>query len=110
MSRESDVSVGSMATCPCYPSSHRTLKGEDQALDRPRSDAPLDVRVGDVFEHPALPRLVVQDLLQLVAGQRPADQALAKFDDPILTSLRMSTMSHVSTMPPRAVVEITPRR
>jgi len=51
---------------PVLSSGHRTLKGEDQTLDGPRSDAPLDVRVSDGFELPALPRLVVQDLLQLV--------------------------------------------
>jgi hypothetical protein len=69
-------------------SGHRTLEGDDQTLDGPWPDPPLDVRVSDGLEHPALPRLIIQDLLEPVSGERPTDPLLEKLDDPILHPLQ----------------------
>jgi hypothetical protein len=90
-------------------STDRALEGQDQALDGPRSDPSLDVGVRDGLEPPALPRLVIQDLLELVPGQPSADEALANLQDPILHPLNEFTMSHVSTVDDPAAARILPQ-
>ena len=87
-------------------STDRTLESEDQTLDRSRPDPSLDVGVGDGLETPALPRLVVQNPLELLPGEAPADHALAKLQDSIFDLLGDFTVSHAPTVPVVAAGEI----
>ena len=50
-----------------------------------------------------LPRLIIQDLLQLVRGELAPDQTLAELNDPILKPL------HTATLPRAPSPRVTPR-
>src|SRR5689334_14818812 len=83
-----------------------TLESQDQTFDSPRPDAALDVGVGDGLQQPALPRLVVQGVLQLVAGERPSEELLAQDNYAILHPLDAFTLSHALTVSDVAGPEI----
>src|SRR6476469_5483359 len=60
------------------------LEGDQEAVNATRSDAALDVHGGDRLERPSLRAVLVEDLLELVAGHLPAHEPFAKLDDLVL--------------------------
>ena len=77
------TSPGSRGPAP-PPSAARPLQSEQQALDRTGPYTALDVGGRDRLEGPAVLGVLVENLLQLVAVQRVADQGLAEGDDLVL--------------------------
>jgi hypothetical protein len=54
--------------------------------------------VGDGLQQPALPRLVVQGVLQLVSRERPSEEVLAQDHYSILHPLDAFILSHALTV------------
>ena len=60
------------------------LEGDEHAIDTTRSDTSLHLDSGDRLERPALRAVVVENLLELVAGHLAADESLTKLDHLVL--------------------------
>jgi hypothetical protein len=72
-------------------SADRPFKGDEETFDPARPDAALDFDGGDRFELPALSCMLVEHLLELVAGHLAADHALAELDHRVLVAGRHAT-------------------
>ena len=69
-------------------SADRPFKGDEETFDPARPDAALDFDGGDPLELPALSSMLVQYLLEFVAGHLAADHALAELDHRVLVAVR----------------------
>ena len=69
-------------------SADRPFKGDEETFDPARSDAALDFDGGDRPELPALSSMLVEHLLEPVAGHLAADHALAELDHRVLVAVR----------------------
>jgi hypothetical protein len=72
-------------------SADRPFKGDEETFDPARPDAALDFDGGDRLELPALGSMLVEHLLELVAGHLAADHALAELDHRVLVAVRHPT-------------------
>ena len=61
-----------------------TLERDEQSLDTAGADAALDVGAGDGPQPPALRGVLVEQLLEVLPGDLPADHLLAQLHDPVL--------------------------
>src|SRR3954452_11599156 len=71
-------------------SGDRSFERDENSFDPTRPDPALHVDRRDRLQLPAVPGLVVEGLLQLVAGHLPAEQTLTNLDDLVLVSHRAS--------------------
>ena len=72
-------------------SADRLFKGDEETFDPARPDAALDFDGGDRLELPALSSMIVEHILELVAGHLAADHALAELDHLVLVAVRHAT-------------------
>jgi hypothetical protein len=72
-------------------SADRPFKGDEETFNPTRPDASLDFDGGDRLELPALSSMLVEHLLELVAGHLAADHALAELDHRVLVAVRHGT-------------------
>jgi hypothetical protein len=68
-------------------SADRPFKGDEQTFDPARPNAALDFDGGDRLELPALSSMLVEHVLELVAGHLAADHALAELDHHVLVAV-----------------------
>src|SRR6185436_3350443 len=74
------------ARLPAPAGLRRALERHEQSLDATRTDATLHLRRGDRLQPPALRRLLVEDVLQLVARHLAAEHLLADLHDLVCVS------------------------
>jgi hypothetical protein len=72
-------------------SADRPFKGDEETFDAARPNAALHFNGGDRLELPALSCILVEHLLELVAGHLAADHALAELDHRVLVAVRHAT-------------------
>jgi hypothetical protein len=72
-------------------SADRPFKCDEETFNPARPDAALDFDRGDRPELPALSSMLVEHLLELVAGHLAADHALSKLDHRVLVAVRHAT-------------------
>jgi hypothetical protein len=72
-------------------SADRPFKGDEETFDPAGPDAALDFDGGDRLELPALGSMLVEHLLEFVAGHLAADHALAELDHRVLVAVRHAT-------------------
>src|SRR5215203_3735103 len=63
------------------------FEGDEDTFDRTRADAALDFDRRERLELPALSSMLVEHLLNLVAGHLAADHALAELDHPVFVAV-----------------------
>src|SRR5215218_8197222 len=79
------------------------LERHQYALDPARTDPALDLDGGDRLERPALLAVLVEHLLQLLAGHLAPEQALSQFHDLVLRHGALLSSSGSSCQrPPRS--------
>src|SRR4051794_4303205 len=81
---------------------------DEQPVDTARADAALDLRARDRLDLPAVAGMLVEDLLELVAGELAADEPLAQLQHPVLHSLSHPVMIPPAPLP--APCPASPRR
>jgi hypothetical protein len=72
-------------------SADRPFKGDEETFDPAWPDAALDFDGGDRLELPTLSSMLVEHVLELVAGHLAADHALAELDHRVLVAVRHAT-------------------
>ena len=80
-------------------SADRPFKGDEDTFDPARPDAALNFDGGDRLELPALSSMLVEHLLELVAGHLAAHHALAELDHRVLVAVRHATTIVRLTVP-----------
>src|SRR5829696_3847038 len=72
----------------CSRSADWPFKGDQDTFDAARPDAALDFNGSDRLELPALGSVLIEHILELLAGHLAAEHALAELDHRVLVSIR----------------------